>query len=138
MTIDEETGEVQEARAFSVFLHKLGDGEAHAQLSEELHNLSKHAFNLARDTQKKTKATMNLKVSFEYDPNGICGITYEIKTTLPKKPTVSTVMFVDIRDPNRRLLPHNPRQQSLPLREIDGGQRPAVELEAPNAAPREI
>lgn len=102
-------------RAFTHFVGNLADGEAHQQISYELHELVKHLQEEAVARADASKGSMTIKFSFVCDPKGFVGVGYDIDTKHPK-PRRSAGMFWTT--PGGNLTPENPKQQRLPLHEV--------------------
>jgi hypothetical protein len=102
-------------RSFAVFLRQLAENRADAEISQELHDLVKlgRHESLARDA--KVKGELSLKLKFDFAPNGVVGVTYEVKVKAPPKKTSSGHMFVT---DGGNLSPKDERQLDLGLRDV--------------------
>lgn len=108
-------------RSFSVFLAQVDDGEAHAELSRELHALCAALDEECKNTGKaKGKLTLDLAISVE--KGGLVTVGYEVRKREPKKSRGGSVFFLT---KGRNLTTENPRQQKLPLREAP---KPSAEV----------
>ena len=120
-------------RAFARFLEQLGDGEAHAELSAELHRLMETLHDQALATGP-TKGALTLKLSFAVDPRGTVDVAYDVAVKEPKRARSKGVFWLT---KGNNLTAHNPRQERLPLREVAAPEVRDVEASAPAAA-REV
>jgi hypothetical protein len=107
-------------RSFAVFLANLADGDANRELSEEWKKLSDELQKDSSNRNAVSKGKLNLKLSLQVDPRGVCTIGWDVETREPKPPRVGGVMWIDA---NGNMVHENPRQQKLPLREV-GGREP--------------
>jgi hypothetical protein len=84
-------------------------------MSMELQTLLKNLAEHAAFTRSDAKGSLTLKLSFSVESNGITNIGYDIGVKTPKRKTGKTTMWLT-RGGN--LSVSNPRQQSLPLRDV--------------------
>lgn len=103
------------ARSFTRALEMLSEGRTVVKLSEELQSMVAALRDeaMARRTQATGELTLKLKVTVEED--GTATVVPESKLTLPKPRTEKTILWLT---KGANLTPQNPRQQSLPLREV--------------------
>lgn len=102
-------------RAFSRTLEQIGDGEAHAELSEKLRDLVELIRTQAIQVQADVKGKLQLTLSLSADPKQFVHISYEVKVTEPKPPRPGSIFWIT-KGANLSL--DNPRQQKLPLHEV--------------------
>lgn len=113
-------------RSFAVFIHDLADGDANRELSELLHELVKKLAADAYNRASVSKGKLGVKFNVSVDPRGQVVIGWDASTTEPKPPRTGGVMWLD---KGNNLVAENPRQQKLPLREVGGRDREAVDPE---------
>lgn len=107
------------ARSFGVLLQSIGDGTFHAEVSEEMHALTKkldgHAFDFG-----KAKGTITIALTVEIDRDGVVTIDPDVKLKVPKPARKKGRFWVT---PGGNLSPENPKQAQLPLREVPAAAR---------------
>jgi len=120
-TKDTEPELAEGPRSFVEFLRNVGYGDALREASEELFTLNNKMQDeaLARGGKAKVKGELNIKFKFTQDARGIANVTYDIVRKDPKRATGETVLFVT---KSGNLQVDNPRQEKLPLREVEGGR----------------
>lgn len=106
-----------EPRSFAHALATLCEGEANAACSSDMHELLLVLSAEAAARRKKVKGTLKLDLTFEVDDNGVVGIAYSVKAKAPEPRRQTAVMWLK----GGNLTPENPRQQKLPLREVNAG-----------------
>ncbi len=121
-------------RAFARFLEQLSDGDAHAELSHELHKLTTALADLANATQGRAKGTLSLKLSLSVDCKGVAAVSYDITTKEPKPSGTASVFWLTH---GNNLSVENPRQPNLPVREVKG-EEDARELENKDTDARSV
>ncbi len=101
-------------RAFARFIERLGDGQAHIDLSKAMFDLGAV---LRRESQERgeCKGELHLALKFMVDQFGQCIIGYSIKTKEPEQGRPASMMWLT-KGGNFSI--ENPRQTSLPLREV--------------------
>ena len=119
-------------RAFSVFLHKIAEGECHTQLSAELLALSKALLEQSKAQAKGVTGSLTLKLNFAAE-EGVLDVRYSISTTEPKPRRAPSVFW---QDKNGNVVDENPKQQKLPL-SVVGARGPAQEAKPEGTAARE-
>ena len=112
----EQTG----PRSFAVFVHDLADGDANRELSEELHELIQGLAKDAYARNAKSKGKLITKFDVSVDPRGVVTIGWDVETREPKPPRTGGVMWLDGKG---HLTAQNPKQQKLPLVEVNKTQR---------------
>jgi hypothetical protein len=118
---DDEEG----ARAFSHFIATLAGGDAHADLSDRLHDLTKVLAHEAGVRCRAVKGTLSITLTLNVEPNGVVDVTDAAKTKEPDPVALRGVMWTT---EGGNLVPDNPRQGTLPLREVGGRAGPAREV----------
>ena len=111
--------------AFSRFLALLGDGAAHIELSQHLHELGQRLGREADAQGTKVKAELTLKVKLEYEPRGVVSAAYEIQRKVPAPRRPKSVLWLTS---GGNLTPNNPKQQNLQFREVKGGRDDARDV----------
>lgn len=114
-------------RSFARFIEQVGDGVAHAELSEELHKLTSFLQDEAVNRSSKARGTLLIKLGFEVMPNGVATIRYDIDAKRPKAQRNEAVAWVTPKGGN--LVFENPKQVKLFPREV-GGNEPVRETPA--------
>lgn len=123
-------------RAFARFVEALGQGDAHREMSEELHILGNRLQDEALGRDRKVKGELVVTFKFTAHPNGMVATDYVIKRKDPTKSTTPGVMWLT---KGGNLSPENVRQPELPgirevrpahddVHEIDGDDDEAVEV----------
>lgn len=113
-------------RSFARFIEALGEGDVHAELSQELFELGRKLLSQARARMANVKGTLVLKLKFDADPKGVVDIEHSVEVKVPKPRRAAATMWLT---KGGNLSPENQRQQVLPgIREVT----------APAAAPREL
>lgn len=102
-------------RAFSVFIQDLAEGEAHRQLSEQLHKVAKAVLSEAKARGNKAAGSITLKLIVASNSQGVAGVRYDIDVKLPK-PQKSDGVFWITKGGN--LTVENPRQLKLGVRDV--------------------
>lgn len=107
-------------RAFARFIEALADGDAHDQLSNELHELGQRLLDESLKRDVAVTGELTLKLKLKADPKGMVGIAYDIKRKDPARRTSAAVMWLT---GGGNLSPTNPKQPDLPgLREVPPAQ----------------
>lgn len=122
-------------RSFGHFLAGLDDEQAHARASRELHKLTKALRDEAVARHGQVKGSLTLTIDLKCDEVGTVEATYDVKTKEPK-PRVSKSIFWLTK--SGHLTVENPRQQSLPLREVSAQGRALRELADDQPAMKEV
>lgn len=117
------------SRSAAVFLTKVADGELHARFSDELARLGAALLEEAKRRDGKVKGELVLKLAFSVAPSGISEVGYSVKV---KKPEPKTSLGTHWITPGGNFVQENPRQQTLPLREVPKAE-PVREVAAPAA-----
>lgn len=119
IVINESPG-AEGARSFTRFLDRVDDGYGSIDMSIELQKLLKNMLDHAQSTRADAKGKYTLALNFTVAPNGVVNAGYEVSVRTPKRKTGKSTMWVTN---GGNLSDDNPRQQKLPLREIE---RPRV------------
>ena len=101
-------------RSFTRWLEKLGDGQAQADLSRAMFELGGTLRQQALE-RGKCKGELTLKLTFDVDQFGQVLTGYSVKVKEPE-PARPSSMFWLTKGGNFTV--ENPRQTSLPLREV--------------------
>ena len=115
MTTDETDKTEEGPRSFSLLLQQVADGDAHAELSQSLHELTLGLAVAARATAGVVKGELMLRLRMTVDEKGVVGVGYEVKIKEPP-PTRSSSVFWITKGGN--LTPENPRQANLFPRDV--------------------
>lgn len=123
-------------RSLLTFLGRLSDGEVEAEGSYQLHELCKRLQEIAQLSHAKAKGKFKLAVNLIADVNGTVGVTYNIETTAPKRPTTPAVFWMT---KGGNLSATDTRQLQLRPREVPSPGRKARDLADQNVQqPREV
>lgn len=124
-------------RSFALVLQQVADGQCHIDASEELHALLAECARVANATRGEAKGELLLKLSFsvEAEPSSLVSVKYSIKTKAPEKKRPAGLFWLT---KGKNLSQQNPRQQQLPLREVNKDMPPPVEVAATGADAREV
>jgi hypothetical protein len=102
------------ARAFGHVLHELEDGGLHVELSSQLRatceQLAAHA-----ESYGKATGSLTLTLRLSADRGGPVAIDAEVTSKTPRVSRPKTIMWLS---KGFNLVPHNPRQQKLPIHEV--------------------
>ena len=107
--------EEEGARSFCRTLEQIDDGQGVIDMSVELQVLLTNLLKHARNTNQDAKGSYTLKLQFNVEPNSIVNVGYEVGVKTPKRKTGKTTVWVTN---GGNLVAENPRQQKLPLREV--------------------
>jgi hypothetical protein len=113
---DREPEREEGARSFARMIEQIDDGHGVIEMSQELVELMKNLHKHAQHTQSDAKGVLTLKLGFSVAANGVTSIAYEMSTKTPKRRTGKTTLWVTS---GGNLSVSNPRQQTLPLREVE-------------------
>lgn len=102
-------------RSFARFTETVADGDLHAELSDELHELIEHLANHALTVSSPGKGEMSIKFKFSVDKSGVVDVAWDVQSKIPKPARSKGVMWLT---KGNNLTAQNPRQQKLPLREV--------------------
>jgi hypothetical protein len=111
----EPTSTQEGPRSFTRFLEQLGGGQAHSELSQAMFELGATLRHEALNGRGECKGELHLAVKFKVDQFGQVMVGYSIKTKEPEPGRPGTMMWLT-RGGNFSI--ENPRQTSLPLREV--------------------
>lgn len=115
MTTKKTAEEAEGARAFNNAIMLLDNGRVHAELSEKLHGLVCKLRDEAINRDRAIAGELSLTLKIGVDEHGNVEVIPAIKVVEPKAKQARTVLFLT-RGGN--LSVENPRQQSLPLRDV--------------------
>lgn len=118
--------EEEGAHSFAHQVATLCEGEANEAISDEMFALLQSLRAEASARRKQVKGTLKVELFFVVDDNDTVGITYSVKKKAPEPRRQSAHMWLT---KGGNLSPENPRQQKLPLREVNGDRRPLREVE---------
>lgn len=113
--MDEEKKE-EGARSFAHFIANVADGEFHEELSDELHDLVQECERDASRRESTSTGELTLKLKIKVDHRGVASIVHDLTVKHPKTKRSPATMWVT---PGGNLTPENPKQQSLPLRDVN-------------------
>jgi len=102
-------------RSFSVFLAKLAEGDANAELTDKLQRLTKLCHMEARARNAKVGGEITLKLKLSCDPRGIAAFDWDAALKEPKPKRNGAVMFTTKEG---HLLEENPRQIVMNLQDV--------------------
>ena len=102
-------------RSFAVFLQQFDGGTLHAEISEEMRDLTAYLYTQSANSGGKAKGKLSLSFDIVVESGGVVSIKPEIAV---KKPKVERSRQIYWTTPGNNLTPHTPRQQRLPLREV--------------------
>jgi hypothetical protein len=103
-------------RSFAVWIGNLGDGEANAELSEELQKLGAALTDEAYRCNKVAKGKLTVTFTLQCDPRGVGNVAWDVNGKPPKKSRAAQAMWIN---KHGNWVHENPRQQSLPgIREV--------------------
>ena len=122
----DESKEEEGPRSFARFIELLADGEAHCELSETLQKLGIKLQEEAERTCQVAKGEIVLRLRFKVEDNGIAGVGYEIKVKEPEPARPGSVFWLT---KGGNLTPENPRQQKLPLIDVNSRRAPARDVQ---------
>lgn len=136
MTTDPKNDPADEGpRDFSRFLQTLAEGDAHTELSEDLHALGQALITQAKAQHKDVSGELVLKLKFQADPKGIVAARYEITRKDPAPARAASVLWIT---KGGNFTEQNPQQQVLPLRDVGGGRAAPRDLDQDQAAAKEV
>lgn len=119
-------------RAFARFIEALSEGDVHAELSNELHELGVKLRSTARNRMTTVKGSLVLKLKFAADEKGVVDIEHVIETKVPKPKAAKAMMWLT---PGGNMSAENPRQPLLPgIREVSLPAQTARDVDQPPAA----
>lgn len=113
-------------RAFSAFIAQLGDGEAHVELTTELHSLLSHLYKQAQagGVNGTARGALTLKIMLNVESRGVVGTAYDVTSKEPKPLRGSDVFWLT---PGKNLTKKNPKQGELPLRDVSAPKTEIVD-----------
>ncbi len=120
---------------FAQFLRDLGYGDAHRELSEELHALVSGLQDAALHQGNEVVGTLSLTIKVKLDPRGHAATAYEIKRKDARNPSTPTVFFVT---KGGNLSTQNPRQTAFDLREVSPRNEAVNDLGEPVREVRDV
>lgn len=117
-------------KPFALFLQEARKGGLHTEMSEETANLTKRVV----ETGKAGSITLTLTIK-PHGADGMVSVADKVVVKTPRPEVGATYFFADEHGNLQR---NPPNQQTLPLREIDGGRdKPLHELDEPRAIRQE-
>lgn len=120
-------------RSFAFLFQQIGEGALHGQASDELRRVVAELSALAARVDAKVKGGLTIKLSLAAKPNGTVEVDGVVEAKLPKPRAAGNSVFWITKGGN--LSVDNPRQQRLPLREVNG---PAPVVVVAEDAPRPV
>lgn len=121
-------------RSFARFIEMVSDGACQSEASAELLKLCNTLREDAAARSATSKGEITLRIGLAVEPSGVVGVAYDVKIKEPPKARPKGVLWLT---KGGNLTPQNPRQQTLPLREVGGTAEPAREVRD-DAAAREV
>jgi len=118
-------------RSFISFLGTIADGEAEAELSYQLHELTKRMQEEAVTRGEYVKGSLSLNIKMTVSNLGHAIIGYEVATKQPKRKTSGAAFWLT---KGGNLTVDNPKQQKLVLREVKSPREAARDITEPNTA----
>jgi hypothetical protein len=115
-------------RSFAVILAKIAQGACEAELSRELHELTKVLKEEGRTRETKVKGSLTLKLDLELDGADkvpMIKVSFDVSKKAPK-PARRNGHFWATDGGN--LTDEAPRQEKLPLQQVGGGRQPLRQL----------
>jgi hypothetical protein len=107
------------ARSFARFLEEVCDGMVHTEVSAKLHELVQQLEKEA-ENRGKSAGKITLTLSFKLDASGKADIAYDVTTKEPKPERGTGVAWLT---PGSNFTFTNPRQQRLPLHDVNTSAR---------------
>lgn len=109
-------------RSFNQFLSEVEDGELHGDLSKQLRDIVAALHDARAEGNSAPKAKLTITFDFELDTD-VIEIRGDMKVVVPKKKRGRSIFWAT---PENNLTRQNPRQHTLPLRDVSSG--PSVEI----------
>lgn len=113
------------ARNFSVVLGQIGEGDLVEELSEGLHELVAFLKGHTETYHRDAKGSLTLVLAVNALGNGTITIAGDVKIKKPVKKRAGSTFFLT---PGANLTLENPKQQKLPLREVQTKPTPTRDL----------
>ena len=123
-TSKEEVDRQIAQQEFAKFLQLIGRGDFLAEIGTELKSVNEKLSTLASQNGK-AKGEITIKLAIKHEANGVVEVHPDLKVKLPSVVRGKSVFWAT---EGGGLAANDPRQQSLPLREVP----------APAAAPKDI
>lgn len=124
--MDKNEKKEEGARSFSRFIDQLGDGAAHSELSQEVHQLIQKLSHEAKARNTTVRGALTLSLKFASDSLGHVAIVYDVTTKEPKPQRVGDMFFVT---KGGNLSKRDERQAELPLvRDVSVKRAAAVDV----------
>lgn len=136
MTSETVTMKEEESRSAAVLLPQIDEGALNAELSGAIHATTRKLYEMAVAYAKDTKGKVVLTIGLEVSPQGYVVVRGGVESKVPRaRPTAGHFWL----SPGGNLVLENPRQQKLPLRDINAPpQRPVEFGPHPVPSPRDI
>ena len=99
---------------FGVLVGTIADGEFVEEVTDELRLTVEALYERARNGNRSVKGTITISLDVGVGPNGLVVIDPNVASKLPRKVRRETPLYVG----KNGLTAENPKQQSLPLREV--------------------
>ena len=115
---NEKQAQEEGPRSFAHFFQSLDGGEANVCASVDLHKLSSALRDEAKRRRSAVKGTLTLTLELKCDEAGTVEANYTTKIKEPVRKSSKSIFWLT---KGGNLTPENPRQQNLPLREVQGG-----------------
>lgn len=114
---------IEGPRSFARALEMIADGELIHDASAELQALLKRLRSEAEHRHQAVKGRLTLTLTLNVEPHGLVDIRPALTTKAADRKLARGTLWLT---PHANLTPNNPRQQALPLREV---QPPAAARE---------
>lgn len=118
---EDDDGVEEGARSFTRQLEMIADGDLVFDASAELNKLLRDLAAEARVRHGAVTGTFTLKLNFTVEPHGPVEIKPAITTKAADRRLAKGLLWLT---PGANLTAANPRQQTLPLREVPKGKAP--------------
>lgn len=129
-TTPKEPPKEEGPRSFAVLLQQVGDGELHDELGAKLQELVAMLKSYSDRFQREGKGSLTLVLNVATLGNGTVTIAGDIKTKTPTAKRAGSVFWLT---PGNNLSVENPRQQKLPLREVQLPKQHTKDIQSDHA-----
>lgn len=119
------------ARGFSVILQELEDGSLHTELSELLQSTCS-AIGAHAEAFGKASGGLTITLRLSTERGGPMRVDAELSSKTPKVGRSQTIMWLS---KGHNLVPHNPKQTRLPIRDVSAPEGEARDPDGAKAKP---